>query len=293
MDCLAQSMRHQKAEFIAYLSEVGQRQLHLSMGFSSLYDFCLETFKLSEGAVYRRIQVAKVVGKYPFVLDYLARGSLTLTNISLLCPHLTGKNANDILEACRGLTRKETEIFISKSFGGDTKKEFPQNHHGHLDIGTKPFDREEAYSEALVEYRFYAGKDFALKLANVRTLVGRKKSFSKDLESIFTFLMEHFLESKSRTLGTVKPHPSGTQKRYVPLNVRMELLRRADYRCMFVGENGRRCQETDFLEVDHVVPFGQGGKTSIENLQILCRSHNRYKAFQDYGAAYMARFSRK
>jgi 5-methylcytosine-specific restriction endonuclease McrA len=48
-------------------------------------------------------------------------------------------------------------------------------------------------------------------------------------------------------------------------------------RCAFVGTNGR-CTETGFLEFHHVVPYADGGRTVSENLELRCRSHNRYEA---------------
>ena len=49
-------------------------------------------------------------------------------------------------------------------------------------------------------------------------------------------------------------------------------------RCSFVAEDGRRCEETGFLELDHVVPVARGGEATLENLRVLCRTHNQYEA---------------
>jgi hypothetical protein len=52
--------------------------------------------------------------------------------------------------------------------------------------------------------------------------------------------------------------------------------------CAFVGAEGR-CQERAFLELHHVVPFADGGATSVENLQLRCRAHNAYEAAEWFG----------
>nr|WP_225911084.1 HNH endonuclease signature motif containing protein [Dermacoccus sp. Tok2021] len=35
----------------------------------------------------------------------------------------------------------------------------------------------------------------------------------------------------------------------------------------------------EFCDADHVVPYADGGATSGENLQLLCRHHHRAKTF--------------
>lgn len=45
-----------------------------------------------------------------------------------------------------------------------------------------------------------------------------------------------------------------------------------------------RCTETGFLEFHHVVPFAEGGETTVANLELRCRAHNAYEAEQWFGA---------
>jgi 5-methylcytosine-specific restriction endonuclease McrA len=58
-------------------------------------------------------------------------------------------------------------------------------------------------------------------------------------------------------------------------------------RCAFVDADGRRCSATARLEVHHVVPFGRGGDHSVENLRLMCQSHNSYQAEVDYGRTFI------
>jgi len=60
-------------------------------------------------------------------------------------------------------------------------------------------------------------------------------------------------------------------------------------RCTFVGIGGHRCDETLLLEFDHIVPVAKGGKATVENLRLRCRTHNQYEADQVYGAGFMER----
>ncbi len=47
------------AETIAHLSEISKRRLHIELGFSSLFEYCVKRLGLSEGSTWRRIQVAR------------------------------------------------------------------------------------------------------------------------------------------------------------------------------------------------------------------------------------------
>ena len=68
-----------------------------------------------------------------------------------------------------------------------------------------------------------------------------------------------------------------SNERTVPREVRRQVVARDGLRCSFVAEDGRRCEETGFLELDHVVPVSKGGRTS-DGIRILCRTHNQYEA---------------
>jgi 5-methylcytosine-specific restriction endonuclease McrA len=48
-----------------------------------------------------------------------------------------------------------------------------------------------------------------------------------------------------------------------------------------------RCQERKGLEVDHIVPVARGGRTTADNLRLLCRAHNQYTAERSLGAEFM------
>ena len=60
-------------------------------------------------------------------------------------------------------------------------------------------------------------------------------------------------------------------------------------RCTFVSESGKRCEERGFLEYDHAEPVARGGKSTIENVRLLCRAHNQFEAERAFGAEFMER----
>ena len=59
--------------------------------------------------------------------------------------------------------------------------------------------------------------------------------------------------------------------RSIPQEVKVAVYQRDGGKCV-------ECQETDYLEYDHIIPFSKGGATSVNNIQLLCRSCNLAKS---------------
>jgi 5-methylcytosine-specific restriction endonuclease McrA len=85
------------------------------------------------------------------------------------------------------------------------------------------------------------------------------------------------------------PRPSRTN--HIPAHVKREVLRRAGGRCEWVPESGERCDCTRMLEYDHILALALGGKSTIENVRLACRSHNLLAARQAFGDALMDRYA--
>jgi len=74
--------------------------------------------------------------------------------------------------------------------------------------------------------------------------------------------------------------------RYIPADVRRTVHKRDGGRCTFVSASGKRCGETAFLELDHILPVAMGGKSTAENLRERCRTHNQYTSELAFGRSH-------
>lgn len=63
------------------------------------------------------------------------------------------------------------------------------------------------------------------------------------------------------------------RSRHIPAVVRVSVLHRDGYKCIFCDRSAQQVQ----LEVDHIVPFSKGGSNDPSNLQTLCIDCNRGK----------------
>jgi hypothetical protein len=82
-----------------------------------------------------------------------------------------------------------------------------------------------------------------------------------------------------RACGTGERHAS----RRVPAATAREVYGRDGGRCTFVSADGRRCSGRAFLELDHIVPWAEGGGAEPNNVRLLCRAHNAARARERFG----------
>ena len=106
--------REATARLIALLAQVDKRRLYLGEGCSSLFTYCTQVLHLSEHAAYGRIEAARAARRFPVVLDILSEGSLTLTAVTLLAPHLNEENHADVLEGARHKSKRDVEHIVAR-----------------------------------------------------------------------------------------------------------------------------------------------------------------------------------
>lgn len=92
--------------------------------------------------------------------------------------------------------------------------------------------------------------------------------------------------------GEAEPAPSPStprRSRHLPNEVRRAVIERDGPRCTWQAPDGTRCNSRARLELDHIVPRGQGGSDNPSNLRPYCRAHNQVAAEQAYGQRTLAR----
>lgn len=77
--------------------------------------------------------------------------------------------------------------------------------------------------------------------------------------------------------------PNTTRSRHIPVAIRDAVFLRDGERCTFVGPDGKRCQATHDLQIDHIERFSRGGAHDPENLRVLCGAHNRRREQRSFG----------
>ena len=100
------------ARLIAALAEFDARRLYLGQGCSSMFTYCTQVLHFAEHAAYNRIEAARAARRFPVILALLADGSIHLSAIRLLAPHLTQENHGGVLREAIHKSKREVEHIV-------------------------------------------------------------------------------------------------------------------------------------------------------------------------------------
>jgi len=128
------------AEFLAYLAELDERQLFLDLGFSSLFEYCVEKLGLCESTAGRHIGAARVCRNHPEVFGMVASGALHASALSLMKRHLTPENAGELFELCAHRSTRRVEELLAARFPRpdvrDLVRRLPTQARNALNVGS-------------------------------------------------------------------------------------------------------------------------------------------------------------
>jgi hypothetical protein len=157
----------------------------------------------------------------------------------------------------------------------------------------------EPLSRERYRVEFTASKELKDKLDRCRELMAHRNpglDFAPVIERALDLLLDDLM--KQRFAQTKKPRgkakdiateTKASRKDTVTNALRRDVLKRDGLGCSFEDEHGRRCGSVAFLEFDHRLARGKGGRSSADNLRLLCRSHNRLAAELDFGKGHVHR----
>ncbi len=136
--------------------------------------------------------------------------------------------------------------------------------------------------------------DFIAELEQVRAALSHKcpdGDFEQVVREAFKLVLERDRKRKALTdRPRAQSETPGENDRYVPAAVKRAVWERDQGRCTWPMGDGEVCGSTHRLEFDHDLEVALGGKPTIENVRLLCKSHNLMKAEQHLGRTFMAKF---
>ena len=329
LKAVAANERQATAHLIASLAEVDAKRLYLGEGYSSLFIYCTRVLHLSEHAAYGRIAAARAARKFPVILDALASGSVHLTAICIVAPHLTEGNVERVLAAATHRTKRDVEELVaalrpqppvvsavrklpspkpdlptapSSAARADllgiepvaaSTSAIPSPTDTSLRLPPAPAQNQrmplaevKPLSPERYKVQFTASREMHDKLREAQALL-RHQIPNGDVAEIFDRALTLLVTELRRTrhAGTGRPRARrqvSATGRYVPAAIKRDVWARDGGQCAFVGAAGR-CTEPGFLEYHHVVPFVDGGKATVANLELRCRAHNAYERDRWFG----------
>ncbi|MBI4678030.1 MAG: HNH endonuclease [Elusimicrobia bacterium] len=122
-ETLAAAGREHLSELLACLGEIDRRKLHADAGYHSLFAYCVGRLRCSEAEAYRRIRAARVAARHPEILSFLRDGTLSLTAVSLLAPHLHRQDFPELIARAQGLSQNKLELLLADIAPEQTRRD--------------------------------------------------------------------------------------------------------------------------------------------------------------------------
>jgi 5-methylcytosine-specific restriction endonuclease McrA len=154
--------------------------------------------------------------------------------------------------------------------------------------------RLEPWSPGRYRVEFTASAELADKLERARELLSHALP-SGDLAALIERAVDQLLEHETRRRygsnqrGGRKRRPLTPGSRHVPVEVARQVWERDGGQCTFIDDEGRRCGARLFLTLEHRQPFALGGPATVDNLCLLCKSHNQHTAREVFGEEHITK----
>jgi hypothetical protein len=133
--------------------------------------------------------------------------------------------------------------------------------------------------ETRFELKFSVSEETYKEIQEIKSKLSNKLGKNLSLENVLAELVKKFQElPKQRKVVSINEN-----SRKASTLVKREVLRRDGCQCTFVSHDGVRCAEKNYLHLDHIQPFALGGKSSVDNLRLLCSKHNQLLAQKTFG----------
>ncbi len=211
--------RKAAANLLACLVEVVRRDLHLVDGASTLADWCMARWGVSEDQAWTYTKVVEVARKWPLALEMVADGRLSLSGVRALRQHLSNDNAEERLREAAGKTRQELQLLMARwtpradvpgrvvrlparrsaaaPVAAKTAASESSRDDGLQLAAPKPKHRVEPLSEARFKVQLTVDARVAAKLEEAMALAGHQVG-AGDYERLFEMALDAFLAAKKK-----------------------------------------------------------------------------------------------
>ena len=276
------SLVHQErkitTQVLECIAEIDRRKLYVEKGFSSLFDFLVRDHGYSPGAAMRRVDGARLLCELPEVAEKFESGALTLSQ------------ANQIQRAAREMKKSDTPLSIEDKqelivqVEHASKKETEKIIAAALHLPLQAVQKETFHHDDSVTLTMTFSKEQIEKLEQLRDKIAHCVPDSSWVE-MFSYLAQKELSRRTKTKVIVEKGLTSkisNSRRTISSIIRKTLLH-ANAKCEYTDSHGKHCQSTRYLQIDHIKSVSRGGGNELENLQVLCGVHNRYKYIAGLG----------
>ena len=224
----------------------------------------------------RRVDGARLLRELPDVKEKIERGTLTLSQANLI-----QRASREMKKTARVLSKEEKQGLIQQVEHA-SKKETEKIIAERLNLPVMPLQKETLHRNSSVTLTITFSAEQIGILEQVRDMASHCVN-TQNWSELCVYLAKKELARRTNTSSTNIPTPLNSnvaatikKRSALPVRVRKALLN-PDARCQYKNHKGEQCHSSRYLQIDHIQSISCGGSNDIENLQVLCGTHNRYK----------------
>jgi hypothetical protein len=300
---IADLVRRERAsvvDVLLALAEFDRLAVYRQLGHASLFDFLHKELGLSRGMAHYRLTATRLVERFPEVIEPLRDGRLCISSVIELARVITDVNRSEVLPKFFDKSRQEAKQVAAEilpaavvpvrtvvtSVRASSTVELgligvsPETVQAKVEhpVAASPRTVVEPLTRDDTRMHVTVSPAFMTLLKKARAGQSHVQPGATD-EQVLTAALELLIEKQEK------------RKASVPAKVKREVRKRDQGKCQWPVVAGGICGSEVRLEIDHVVPRGRGGASTVENCRILCKAHNLEAARQFYGDAHMDLFT--
>ena len=296
-------------QILPHLVEVERRGLYLEKAYSTLSEYCIHELGYGESSAWRRVRVARVIKEIPEVYDLLKDNKLSFSSVLQIANVLNQDNHKDLLPRVVGKSKSQidkitVEYQAPQIIPDQARPRLVKTSHavqrtGGPELGeislrcegennpTVKHSTPGIIVEKMFEIRFAADQELMELIQWMKSHLSHKYPKGATFQEVFKYAIKYLKQREDFSVQDKPGKLNGkTNTRYIPKAIKQKVWKRDGGRCAFVGANGRRCNSDYNLQYDHYpAPFARGGKSTVENLRLLCAKHNNHTAKKTFGEA--------
>jgi hypothetical protein len=263
----AKHFRKSESMLLESIIKVERHRVFEKMSFPSVFKYCVEALRLTEGHSYALIGVARKSREVPELKSLIDEGKLHVSNARRIVSVITPENKEVWLEKATTLSQRNLEREVVK----ENPKALPK-------------ERIRPVTESRSQLTLAISTELEAKLRRAMDLVAQKNRKAPTMEDTLEVILESYLEKhdlvrKAKRLcpDTVLPTPPAVAgvRTPIPAPVRHTVNQRDQGQCTFTDSNDRRCTERRWLVLHHHIHVAHGGANTAANLATVCQSHHR------------------
>ena len=272
-EAIKRSENYRRAEWplIEILQQVATENVFRLAGHPSLFAYANKVLRLSEPLSHAFSNVAVKAMKIPQLTQALREDRFSVTKVIRITSAMTIENADELIELATRATNKQLDRKSAELQPGKKRR-----------ATKKPINKDET------RMSFDISNDTLDLFARAKELLTKKEKKSED--EVLNRLVQDWLNRNdpvrkaARAAAKKKAEPCASKVdvtpqapfQRIPLTAEQKhaVNHRDGGQCTIIGDDGKRCDHTKWIDIHHVVPVSKGGTNDPSNLRTLCWFHH-------------------